>query len=85
METEKISEERKFTPGVYRHFKGGMYFALMLAKDSETEEDLVVYIPLYYKEESGTKAWVRPLDDFMGTKELEDGKVVNRFEFVSER
>lgn len=85
METKKISEERKFTPGVYRHFKGGMYFALMLAKDSETEEDLVVYIPLYYKEESETKAWIRPLDDFMGTKELEDGKVVNRFEFVSER
>lgn len=25
-----------------------MYLALMLAKDSETEEDVVVYIPLYY-------------------------------------
>ena len=84
METEKTSE-KKFIPGVYRHFKGGMYLALMLAKDSETEDDVVVYIPLYYKEGSETKAWVRPLEDFMGTKELEDGTVVNRFEFVSER
>lgn len=47
METERNSEEGKFKPGVYRHFKGGMYLALMLAKDSETEEDVVVYIPLY--------------------------------------
>jgi len=84
METENISE-RKFVPGVYRHFKGGMYLALTLAKDSETEEDVVVYIPLYYKEESETKVWVRSLEDFMGTKELEDGTVVNRFEFISER
>ena len=84
METENIPE-RQFKPGVYKHFKGGMYLALMLAKDSETEEDVVVYIPLYYKEESETKAWVRKLDDFMGTKELDDGTIVNRFEFVSER
>jgi len=62
-----------------------MYLALMLAKDSETEEDVVVYIPLYYKEESETKAWIRPLDDFMGKKELDDGTIVDRFEFISER
>jgi hypothetical protein len=85
MKNENTIEKRKFTPGVYRHFKGGMYLALMLAKDSETEEDTVVYIPLYYKEESETRAWVRSLDNFMGTKELEDGTEVNRFEFVSER
>ena len=80
-----MTKQRTFKPGVYKHFKGGMYYALMLAKDSETEEDMVVYIPLYYKEDSNTKAWVRSLDDFMSTKKLDDGKVVNRFEFVSER
>ena len=85
METEKNIEKRNFVPGVYRHFKGGMYLALMLAKDSETEEDVVVYIPLYYKEESQTKAWVRSLEDFMGKKELDDGTIVDRFEFISER
>jgi hypothetical protein len=44
-----------------------------------------VYIPLYYKEESETKVWGRSLEDFMGTKEIEGGTVVNRFEFISER
>lgn len=83
-EKENI-EIREFKPGVYRHFKGGVYLALMLAKDSETLEDTVVYIPLYDKPESGTRAWIRSLNDFMGAKELEDGSVVNRFEFVSER
>ncbi|MDD2270430.1 MAG: DUF1653 domain-containing protein [Candidatus Dojkabacteria bacterium] len=85
MENEGSIENREFTPGVYRHFKGGMYLALMLAKDSEIEEDLVVYIPLYYEKEGKTSAWVRSLENFMATKELEDGTVVNRFEFISER
>ncbi len=85
MGVEKNTVKRKFVPGVYRHFKGEVYLALMLAKDSETEMDVVVYIPLYYKEESETKAWIRSVDNFMGTKELEDGTVANRFEFISER
>lgn len=85
MEQKEDNSERKFIPGVYKHFKGGMYYALMLAKDSETEEDVVVYITLYHNEDNKTKVWVRPLVDFMGTKELEDGTIVNRFEFVTER
>ncbi|MGI5897829.1 MAG: DUF1653 domain-containing protein [Candidatus Dojkabacteria bacterium] len=80
------SSKREFVlGGIYRHFKGGIYQALILAKDSETTEDVVVYVPLYYKEDAETRAWVRPLDNFMGTKELEDGTVVNRFELISER
>ena len=79
------TEQRDFKPGVYKHFKGGMYLALILAKDSETLDDFVVYIPLYDKPESGTRAWIRPLNDFMGSKELEDGTTVKRFEFISDR
>lgn len=44
-----------FTPGMYRHFKGGVYEALFLAKDGETQEDVVVY-----KNAKG-EVWVRPL------------------------
>lgn len=81
-----MTTERKFIPGgIYKHFKGGMYLALMLAKDSETEEDVVIYIPLYYKEDAETRAWVRPLKDFMGKKELEDGTLIDRFEFIKKR
>lgn len=45
-------------PGIYRHFKGGLYEVVGLARHSETEEQLVVYRPL--SGDSGL--WVRPLE-----------------------
>jgi len=74
-----------FKPGVYKHFKGDLYYAMILAKDSETLADFVVYIPLYYKNEPNTRAWIRPVEDFIGFKIKEDGTKIKRFEFVSER
>lgn len=45
------------TPGRYRHFKGGEYEVIGVARHSETEQQMVVYRPLY-----GERAlWVRPL------------------------
>lgn len=61
----------------YRHFKGKEYLVLHVAKHSETVEDMVVYQALYG--ECGV--WVRPLDMFMGQKEV-DGKLINRFEEI---
>lgn len=43
-------------PGKYRHFKGGEYELLALARHSETLEEMVVYRALYG--EGGL--WVRP-------------------------
>ncbi len=43
--------------GRYRHFKGGEYEVLHIARHSESEELLVVYRALYGKGE----VWVRPL------------------------
>jgi len=34
-------------PGRYRHFKGGEYEVIAVARHSETHEPLVVYRPLY--------------------------------------
>ncbi len=48
-------------PGRYRHFKGGEYEVVVVAKDVETEEPVVVYQALYG--EGGH--WVRPLSDFI--------------------
>ena len=47
-------------PGRYRHFKGGEYSVMGVARHSETGESLVVYTPLYG--EGGL--WVRPLSMF---------------------
>ena len=45
------------TPGLYRHYKGGLYTVLCVGRHSETEEWLVTY----RCDAQGTY-WVRPLD-----------------------
>ena len=42
---------------VYRHFKGNYYFVENLGLDSETKERIVIYKPLYERQDS--KIWVR--------------------------
>ncbi|MBA2346972.1 MAG: DUF1653 domain-containing protein [Solirubrobacterales bacterium] len=62
------------TPGRYRHYKGGEYEVLGVARHSETEESVVVYRALYG--EHGL--WVRPEQMFSETVEV-DGRTVQRF------
>ena len=49
---------------VYRHFKGNYYFVENIAYDSETYERMVVYKPLYERED-GKNIWVRPEKMFL--------------------
>ncbi len=49
---------------VYRHFKGNYYFVENIAYDSETKERMVVYKPLYERED-GRLIWVRPEKMFL--------------------
>ena len=42
---------------IYRHFKGNYYFIEDVALDSETQERMVIYKPLYERQDS--KIWVR--------------------------
>lgn len=62
-------------PGRYRHYKGGEYQVIGIARHSETDEYLVVYRCLY----DNDSLWVRPLAMFMETV-LVDGSEVPRFE-----
>ena len=63
-------------PGKYRHYKGNLYEVIGVARHSETEEQLVVYRPLYG--EGGL--WVRPLQMFTETV-IEEGAEVARFQY----
>ena len=63
--------------GIYRHYKGSEYEVLMVARHSETEEEMVVYRALYG--EYGI--WVRPLTMFMEKVEV-NGEEVDRFQFL---
>ena len=63
--------------GHYKHFKGGDYVVLNVAKDSETLEEMVVYMQIYDK----PTVWVRPLNMFLEDVDAH-GKVKPRFAFV---
>ena len=69
----------EFKPGRYRHFKGGEYELLCMARHSETEEELVVYRALY----GDRGVWVRPAA--MWDEEItRDGKSFCRFTYIGE-
>ena len=63
--------------GRCRHYKGGEYEVLGVARHSETLEALVLYRPLY--NDSGL--WVRPHAMFFGTLDV-DGQRRSRFERI---
>ncbi|MGN8552659.1 UNVERIFIED_CONTAM: DUF1653 domain-containing protein [Microbacterium sp. SLM126] len=64
-------------PGTYRHFKGGLYTVIGVARHSETEQELVVYRPL-----SGEQGlWVRPVEMWTETVE-HDGRSGPRFTLI---
>ena len=65
--------------GKYKHYKGNFYQVIDIATHSETMEKLVVYRPLYGKQE----LWVRPLDMFTELVTVNDKKV-ERFEYLGE-
>ena len=61
-------------PGRYRHFKGGEYEVVGVARHSETDERLVVYRPL----DGDGGLWVRPAAMFL-EHIPHDGRTVPRF------
>lgn len=66
----------------YRHFKGNLYQIKMLARDSETNQEMVVYQGMY----APFATWVRPLDMFMEKLDKEkypQTKQQYRFELAS--
>ncbi len=65
---------------IYRHFKGNLYEIVIIARDSETLEEKVVY-----KEVDGDAAYVRPLKMFVSyvdKQKYPDADQEFRFELV---
>lgn len=67
---------------VYRHFKGNYYFVENIGYDSETKERMVIYKPLYERED-GRTIWVRPEKMFLSEiPERPDNLTGQKYRFV---
>lgn len=47
--------------GIYKHFKGDYYLVEDIAKDSETQVEMVIYRKLY----DNCELWIRPKEMFL--------------------
>lgn len=81
-------KQSSFPPvGVYEHYKSTAsdkryYQIIGFARHTETDEILVVYVPLYViPEHKGLRIQVRPLDMFIENVEY-NGSIMPRFRYL---
>lgn len=66
---------------VYRHFKGNYYLVEALGQNADTQEEMVIYRPLYGQGD----LWIRPLEEFLSPVDrvkYPDADQEYRFELV---
>ena len=86
MNNNEYIKYKKYIGKVVRHFKGNYYYIENISLDSETKEDVVVYRPLYARDDS--MLWTRPAKMFfsdidVNRKDNLTGQK-HRFELVEE-
>ena len=70
-------EEKLPKEGRYKHYKGGLYTVIGIARHSEDLSQLVVY----RSEKDDNKLWVRPLEMFTGNVTV-NGLEQARFKYI---
>ena len=89
MERLQSPEERYPRTGIYEHYKSTAedrkyYQVLGFARHTETDETLVMYLPLYTDpSHGGLRIQARPLDMFTETVEHE-GERIPRFRYIGQ-
>lgn len=77
-------EVKPIIPGLYQHYKGGLYEVLGTGRHSESLEELVFYRALNDSADFGEKSlWGRPVSMFRDVLEIEN-RVVPRFRLIKE-
>ncbi len=74
-----LKERRRNTERYFQHFRGGKYKLIGYGKDSETQEDVVIYQALY----GANQIWVRPKEIFESSVIDENGNEVKRFKEIT--
>jgi hypothetical protein len=69
------------SPGYYRHYKGNLYMVHSLARDTRTEQDVVVYSPCYL---SDIRYFTRPVTEWFDPVKNREGQTVLRFTAVAD-
>ena len=72
-----MDKKETLKPGIYRHFKGGMYELMFISRHSETEEEMVIY-----KSMKDGGYWARPIGMWNETV-IHNGEEVLRFTPIS--
>ncbi len=76
--------EKLIYGATYRHYKNKDYTVIWEATHTETDEELVIYKPLYKAEwYNEGHLWVRPKEMFLWDEEY-NGKIVKRFTYIGE-
>jgi hypothetical protein len=76
---------QNFQPGLYRHYRGGLYTAISLVTHHESGQPMVLYCSHTY---GGLR--VRPLEGYENDRDgwnvpvVVDGELVPRFELIGE-
>ncbi len=77
--------QERITPGIYRHYKGGIYKVVSVAIMDDTKDEYVVFHSVYQGLERGEGGWwIRRKDEFLQEVDYK-GKVLPRFKFVSKQ
>jgi hypothetical protein len=75
----------RISPGIYRHYKGGIFKVVSIAKMDDSKEEYVVFHSVYQGLERGEGGWwIRRKEEFEEEVEYK-GKTVPRFKFVSKQ
>lgn len=69
----------KIDPGVYQHYKGHNYLVFFVSRNTETEEEEVVYQSLY----GDFRVWSRPLEMFKDSVNY-NGQIQPRFKKIAD-
>lgn len=70
--------KKEIKPGIYEHYKGNKYRFIGEAKQTESDEELVLYQSLEDKH-----FWARPKTNFLEEFEI-NGEIVTRFKYLGE-
>lgn len=75
-ETRSSFDHSVVDQGIYRHYKDQLYRVLGCAKNTETQEEFVIYQAMYGE----SSIWARPLSIWLDSVTLQNGNTVPRFQ-----